>query len=154
VAHLRNVLKYKKYYKSRRIEMGYSELEFRTDMAMAFNNAWQAADCVANADSDTVASKMFPYYVGDIALKREFQILLDKFSALSDAEMYTETDCDAPEGELLWYRKKAKILLGMMDNKIERINPSKFGLGTFADGRSKMATIEFIKKVQLLIDLM
>jgi hypothetical protein len=154
--HLRNVLKYKKYYKSRRIEMGYSKDKFKKDMFTAVNESYDTV-CFEYLKNDFVVPHLLPYFVGDKLLKRELQVSLDKFSALSDAEMYTkETDCDAPEGELCMYGKKAKILLGMMDNKIKRIidNPSKFGLCAFTVGRSKMATIEFIKKVQLLIDLM
>jgi len=81
--------------------------------------------------------------------------LLDKFLALSEAEMYTECSVERSKYDMRTYTQKAKMLLSMMDNKIERIvnNPSRLDLGAFADGRSMKYTIKFTGELQMFIDL-
>lgn len=88
--------------------------------------------------------------MGDIALKRELQILLDKFKVLHDTdEMYTEK-VPLNDDEVMFYTQKAKLILSLLVRKLGSICVGKIQ----ADGRKPSETHKFIKKIQLLIDVM
>ena len=135
--------------------MGYPNEAFEKDMEKIIADA--CVEVLHDTDLDVgMVLHLLPYFVGDKLIKRELQILLDKFTALDEAKMYIADDVDNPVNEVCIYRPEAKMLLGMMDYKVKRIidNPAKVGLGAFADGRSKRGTIEFAERLQLFIDLM
>lgn len=59
--------------------------------------------------------------MGDIALKRELQILLDKFKVLHDTdEMYTEK-VPLNDDEVMFYTQKAKLILSLLVRKLGSI---------------------------------
>ena len=135
--------------------MGYSEDDFRVDIIEALKNASSALS-IAGVGTDTMSSHLVSYYVGDKPLKRELQVLLDKFEDLfQQRRMYDKLDYTPTSDKEYEYTQQAMHLASMIDKKLENVIVfSEKKTYIFAEKASHDRTRALIEDVQLIIDLM
>lgn len=135
--------------------MGYSEENFKEDMRKAAYDAYNAVS-VTNLETDLIVPHLVPYYIGDKSLKRELQILLDKFENLFEKQgMYDGLDHAPPSDKEYEYAQRAKHLASMIDKKLANVIVfSEKKTYVFTNAASHDRTRALIEDVQLIIDLM